>query len=493
MAAPLKHWMYRALKKMKGSRFHRNLRWFEESQYKPFVQLHSMRLGLLERLLHESWHGIPAYRARLEAAGLYDGFRLDMSHWAQLPPLDKALLQQSPDRWTHVQSRQRGMYYYSTGGSTGTPVNLGQDPYYWDWCHAAYFFFHGWSGGCLGEPYFLLWASEQDLSPQQTSFRERFLLGFLQGRRILDCSRTSSKVLSSFIQQINAQTDCHVMLGYAKDLFTLAQFSVENQQPIERPLRAVYSTAEALTPRMRQVMEGVFHCKVTNRYGCRDAGDMACECVFQTGLHINPLYTYLEVVDEQGHPLPDGEEGEILITQLHNYSMPLIRYAVGDRGIRQAPTRCACGREWESLLQITGRTADRILLPDGALFNGLFVEDAFDDLPFLNRYQVHQISVDTLLIKLRSSQPNYVQTYARQLAEATRRLQVWMGHSLQITYEQTEVFDRSPSGKERVVISHLAGVPWQSEDFRLGPVPVSAGPLERGIYPSIGQGEALKN
>ena len=124
----------------------------------------------------------------------------------------------------------------------------------------------------------------------------------------------------------------------------------EKSLPI-RPQVAIMTSAGTLHPLMREKIETAFQCKVFNRYGSREVGDIASECEAHAGLHVFPSGNYIEIVDDQGHPVPNGEEGNILVTNLYNYAMPLIRYYIGDRGVLSRSDRCACGRQG----QISGK------------------------------------------------------------------------------------------------------------------------------------------
>jgi phenylacetate-CoA ligase len=451
----LKSLIYLGLKRAKGSKAHQHFKWFYNHQYRAFDDLQRERQKLLTQLLKEAFAHVPGYNKRMLESGVYSTFGLNVSDFESLPMLTREDLSRRGNEFVHQQAHERGIIYYPTGGSTGAPVKIGQDPYYRDWAQATTWLFHHWHGLSLGKPYFLLWAAYRDLEAQLQNWKSSFLVGYLQGRRILNCKVTSPELLSTFIHKINAERDCHHLVGYANEIYTLACHSLEVGLPLQRPLKAIFTTAETLTEEMRQVIESVFHCQVYNRYGCRDAGDIACECEFHRGLHINPLSTLIEVVDDEGCPVPDGQEGQILITSLHNYAMPLIRYAVGDRGILNGAQPCACGREWETLVKITGRTNEKLYLRSGSRFGGGFLYTAFEALPSLKRFQIHQLSFDALHIKLRSVEPDYLEKYSSLLEQISSKLCAWADYPLQITFEQTDQLDRTPTGKELLIIHHL--------------------------------------
>ncbi|NEO66467.1 MAG: phenylacetate--CoA ligase family protein, partial [Moorea sp. SIO4G2] len=108
--------------------------------------------------------------------------------------------------------------------------------------------------------------------------------------------------------------------------------------------------------------ESVFKCQVFNRYGSREVGDIACELPGKEGLWAAPWGSYIEIVYENNNPLPTGVEGNILITNLTNYAMPLIRYKIGDRGtlLVNEPSR-------QIFKEVSGRSTDMFKRQDGTL------------------------------------------------------------------------------------------------------------------------------
>lgn len=459
MLAHLKQQVYLALKEMKGSRYRHNLNWLMKNQYLPYEAQLAEQEVLLKRLLKEAVTWTDGYRERLIDAGVYRNGRFNLSRFHHIPPLLRTDLIFNAKAFTHGEAEAMGLYYHSTGGSSGTAVNIGHNHEYHDWFLAGQSLFYSWSGLTVGTPYFFLWPASRDLHAQMYTWQKQLVVGFLQGRRILNCRVTSEDLYAGFVDRINREKDCNYMVGYTGELYALACLCLDRGLKLNRRFKAVYATAEKLTEPMRVAIEEVFGCKVYNRYGCRDAGDLACECEHQQGLHINPLYAVLEVADDEGSPLPDGIEGNILITSLHNTVMPLIRYSVGDRGILKAPALCACGREWPTLVSPPDRTTDKLILPTGAQFGGPFLHCYFDHLKRLRRYQVHQIGPTELFIKLRSPVPDYVNVYRADLDEVTHRLSICSGVDWTIHYEQTDDFDKTPTGKERIIVQHLDHVP----------------------------------
>ncbi|MEQ1814250.1 MAG: hypothetical protein ABL860_07350, partial [Candidatus Nitrotoga sp.] len=122
----------------------------------------------------------------------------------------------------------------------------------------------------------------------------------------------------------------------------------------------VVSYGDTLTPVMRNYIETSLHCEVFDQYGMRETGVLATECSRHDGMHINAGAILLEIVDETGSPVTNGDEGRIIVTDLFNYNMPIIRYDTGDKGFF-FPTACTCGLNTRRL-QLFGRTSEQLTL-----------------------------------------------------------------------------------------------------------------------------------
>src|SRR5690606_7341950 len=133
---------------------------------------------------------------------------------------------------------------------------------------------------------------------------------------------------------------------------------------------AIITTAEVLSESDRAVIERVFGCKVFNEYGCGEVGTIAHECKFGN-LHVNSENVIVEIVDDHGEGVAIGEVGEIVVTDLVNYSMPLIRYKIKDFGAFGSDC-CECGVGLPIIKEIFGREYDYLVNDIGEKFHGEF-------------------------------------------------------------------------------------------------------------------------
>jgi phenylacetate-CoA ligase len=240
--------------------------------------------------------------------------------------------------------------------------------------------------------------------------------------------------------------------GYVSMLVQFARF-LEDQgfDGSALHLKVIVCTSEVLTPSDRELLVRTFGCPVQNEYGCGEVGPIAYSCP-EGRLHVMSTNVRLEVVDSHGHVVAPGESGEILVTDLGNYAMPLIRYRVGDRGIL-SEDMCPCGRPFPVLESIWGRSYDFICTPDGKRYHGEFFMYMFEDLRQegfdFARFQVRQKSANHLLIRLLAHS-------ASSGLEATLRNRIRRAlPTMNVSVEWVDHIERSQSGKARVIINEF--------------------------------------
>jgi phenylacetate-CoA ligase len=241
-----------------------------------------------------------------------------------------------------------------------------------------------------------------------------------------------------------------LIVAYAHTLDDLAAFAVDEGIAI-RPQQAILSTASTLHPLMRKRVEDVFGTRVFDQYGSREVGDIACECDRHRGLHVIPWMNFVEIVDDEGEPVAAGREGRVIVTSLCNYSMPLIRYEVGDRArlVPDDEPPCPCGRPGPRLAEVMGRIADTFKASDGShVASGYFIHLLFYR-DFIKRFQVVQTGPNRVVYRLitRATPP------PADLEEIVRDTRAVMGEACDVDFEFPDELPATLSGKYRYTIS----------------------------------------
>jgi phenylacetate-CoA ligase len=234
-------------------------------------------------------------------------------------------------------------------------------------------------------------------------------------------------------------------------MFELARF-VQREKIAISAQSAIITSAGTLTPIARETIEEVFQCRVFDRYGSREVSDIAGECVMHRGLHVFPWGCYVEIVDDAGNRLPAGAEGNIVVTSLSNFAMPLIRYQIGDRGSLSANSPCPCGRHWQILEKISGRNDDIFLMQDGTQIEGGYFGMLLYSRPWVEKCQVIQKNYSSILFRIKKSEQSYE---PEELIDIKSKVQKLMGKDCQVDFEFVDNIPASPSGKFRYILSEI--------------------------------------
>jgi len=163
-------------------------------------------------------------------------------------------------------------------------------------------------------------------------------------------------------------TVIHIIPSYALHLSTV--FEELQMDPKDTHIRIAYIGAEPHSEKMRQKIEDIYGFKAFNSYGLSEMNGpgVAFECPCQNGLHIWEDNFFVEILDPVTlQPLPDGEEGELVLTTLVREGMPIIRYRTKDL-TRIIPGACDCGRTHRRIERIKGRTDDMLILKGVNIF-----------------------------------------------------------------------------------------------------------------------------
>src|SRR5262249_20889196 len=193
----------------------------------------------------------------------------------------------------------------------------------------------------------------------------------------------------------------------------------------------------------RRLLEQVFGCPVFDRYGCREVSVIASECSAHTGLHVNAECLYLEIETADG-PADAGEIGSILVTDLLNRAMPLIRYRIGDLGAWAAGD-CPCGRGLPRLAALHGRSTDFLVGSDGRLVSGVFLATyVVANRPSLGQVQIRQDRAGAVVYRVRPGTGFDATADFAYLGAATRHP---LGERAEAEFEVVAALPAEPSGK----------------------------------------------
>ena len=425
--------MFRWLRRPTSLEIKNKLGFLLQSQYWPEEKICEYQWAKLRELIRHAYVRVPYYRNLFKDIGATPDDIRTLEDFHRLPLLTKSDIQNSLENLTASGIDLQSLSLNSTGGSTGVPLNFYQDANYRLWSDAARI--RAWRhvvGAGEHDLEAVLWGATRDIG-QGLPFSKVFYSVLREGSLPLNTFDLDERMLKKYLRYYNLLKP-PVIRGYASSLYYMARY-VENHSLSVHSPRSVISSTEVLHSRMRETIERVFGSKVYDSYGCREVSQIATECEAHDGLHVVFENQYVEL---------DGQD--IIVTNLHNYAMPFIRYKVGDLANSIDNTPCSCGRFSPRIVSLIGRDNDNIELPSGKVINGEFFEFLFFGLSSVIQYQVvYYRAFDRLDVKL------HVKETKENAGEIVRKtMQEKFGYeNVEIIY--SDKFDMTPSGKLRFV------------------------------------------
>jgi phenylacetate-CoA ligase len=301
----------------------------------------------LARLLDHAREHVPFYRDLLPARRPGDD---PFKTLATLPLLTPSMVSSEFDSLCSDDLATRR--WYETG-SARSPVHFVQDAGHTAHALLTLETFHESLGRRIGEPVEVIWEDERNPAGGAGAVTKRLRRALANEHRT-DSFRLTEEQMLAALDRL-ARHPPKLIVAYAPAIYELARFA-ECQAISVPPQRAIVTPPGTLDDSMRVAIERVFSCEVFNKYWSAAVGPIALECEGHAGLHVAPWANHLEVVDAGGWALAPGEDGQIVITCLTNYAMPLIRYAIGDAGSLAPAGTCICGRDCQRLATLRVHT-----------------------------------------------------------------------------------------------------------------------------------------
>lgn len=414
-------------------------RLFERTQYYEPDELAAFQLPLLTTLLRSAAERCPFYRERFARTGFDPDQVSKPSDLSQLPPLTKAEVQEHSARMLAMGWPRADLVPNHTGGSVGRPVRFFVDRDRLESRAGSTARHDAWCGLEPGDPIAYIWGAPRDRPSRH--WRTRLRNRLLGGQLWLDTARVNETEMRSFGRALDRFAP-RTIIAYASGIALVARF-FESAGIRPRPPSSIITSAEILTDEMRGSIEEVFGCEVFDRYGSREVSVIASECSEHSGLHLNADSLYVEVVTE-GRPAAPGELGSLVVTDLRNLSMPLIRYEIGDAAVLEAGP-CACGRGLPRLRSVAGRVSDFIVGPDGRAVSGTYLAVyVVGKRPSLGQAQIVQDRAGVVRYRIQRGPRFDEADDLSYLREATARE---LGAGTQVEFEFVDELPREPSGK----------------------------------------------
>ncbi len=417
---------------------------YDANQWVSPASLEALQLRKLNALLAHAWETVPYLRERWAAVGLSPEPLHSVADLDTYPVISKADITTNYSGMISTLWRGRTKRK-TTGGSTGQPFGYEFNEESDSRRNAVMWRGYGWAGSRPGVNTLYLWSAPSSANRFRRLKDRLYHKAF--NREFVDSFGLTEASLAAHAERIDRASP-DIVVGYVSALSEISRWARQVGRPLHRP-RAVITGAEALAEVDRSLIGSAFGCAVFNTYGCREVMLIASECSLHSGLHVNQDHLVVETLSESGVSVK-GVVGRVLLTDLHNYAMPLIRYENGDAAIL-GTRACECGRSLPLLEKVEGRTLDMIRTRDGRLLPGEYFPHNLKDVSGLVEFQVIQESLDVVRVLVVTDNRSNHETLS--IVEAVVREGV--GPATRVTIEQVQRISRTPSGKRRVTVSQL--------------------------------------
>lgn len=325
----------------------------------------------------------------------------------KLPVVKKAFFkQQEPRTLVSTQYQLESLKQVRTSGSTGTPFTIYLNPEEDAWRKAIYMRANIACGQKARDRWVVLTAPTHY---KDTTNIQRKLNVFAQ-----NCVSLFEPSDVKVQQVVAAKPD--VLDGYSGSVAMLAKEAIKRNITTIRP-HVVFGNAEYLDPHSRQCIEEAFDAPYCDQFGCAEIDRSAWQCLERKSYHLDVDSVITEFIDEKDKPVAGGERGQVAYTSLFNYTMPFIRYAIGDIAVPDEEDTCPCGITLPLMKVVEGRKDAFLTLPGGRTFSPFifnYAMSTFSLFRYIDQYQIHQKKVDQMDIYFKLSSSPIEQTKIAQ-------------------------------------------------------------------------------
>jgi len=420
-------------------------KFLEKSQYWDRSKQIEYQNSQLKKLITHAYQNVPYYKKLLTRLNIYPYDISNIDDLKKLPVLTKELIRQNFTELRATNYKKFKPQLRKTGGTTGVPLRYYSDQNSWSMHWALKYRAWEWGGYSLGCAIGIMGGAS--IIPNQRVSWKHKIWNRLNVFYPLPSSHVNEKYLQDYFTLLKSRK-IKFLRGYPSSIANFAHFCLNNK--LNLSLNCIITTAEILREEYKEIIYKAFDCKIIDTYGCADGGGNANTCSHDNGFHISFEAGIWEVCDELGGSIPQGELGEITLTSLTNYAMPLIRYQPGDL-IENSFSNdiCSCGRSLPRIKRIFGRSTDILRFGNGKSLGGPAFTLLFRHFP-LQKYQLVQNDFFTLDVNIVPSEGFKIQ-HERRIRELMTH---HCGEDIKIIINIMDNIPLPKSGKHRFIINN---------------------------------------
>lgn len=416
----------------------------EQSQWWPPEQMLAQQFRQLQALLTHAYQTVPFYRERLLSAGFNSGNTVTPELFRKLPILHRKDIQTAGNTLlsTELPTDHGKIYSGKTSGSTGRPVQYFSSNLSQFWWRTVTLREHLWHQRDFAGKLAVIRVNIKN--SKHESWGSPAATVFETGPSVALDIGTDLDAQITWLQEQNPD----YLLSYPSNVLALANICIGKGIRLEK-LREVRTLSEAHNPELRAACREAWGVPVTDLYSANEVGYIALQCPDHAHYHIQSETMFVEVLNAHGDTCRPGEVGRVVLTPLHNYAMPLIRYEIMDYA--EVGEACSCGRGLPVIRRILGRQRNLITLPDGKQHWPSMGYGKWIGVAPIEQIQLVQKSLQQIEARLVIPRPLTPDEQKRMIPI----LQESLGYAFQISFSYHDEIRRSASGKFEDFISEI--------------------------------------
>jgi phenylacetate-CoA ligase len=428
-----------------GKKFAKKMEEFERNQWLSYEELVDYQNEKLRSLVRHAYDNVPYYHNRMKKLKLRPEDIKTVKDLPQLPVLTRDELK---NNLADLRARNYPRWQLTAGhtsGTTGSPLEILYDNQICvvnnvvDWRQKY------WAGLAFGDR--LALAVGRVIVPLKQKRAPFWRINWVHRQLFLSSFHMQPENLKHYIAKLK-DFKPKALEAYPSTAYILARYL--NQRNEVFPLTCVLTSSETLFSHYRDAIQKAFACPIFDFYGLAERVVFATECSAHQGHHLNMDYGITEILKGNNQPAGPGEMGRLVATGLHNFGVPLIRYATNDvTALKQ--DECPCGRKFPLVEDITTKAEDIITTKDGKYISPSVLTHPFKPLHHIVESQIIQEGKEHLLVKIVKGK-DYSEEDNRKLLNG---LYHRLGAEMKIEIEFVDSIPRTKAGKFRWVISKV--------------------------------------
>ncbi len=399
----------------------------------------------LQLIVQHAYQNVPFYRQLFNRLKLTPNDIKTKDDLVKIPVITRKTLQDNYKDLTAENHKNFKSQKRSTGGTTGVPVRYLSDINSWSLHWALKYRAWEWSAFKIGDKVGVMGGAS--VIPDNKLKLSRVVWNRLNRIYPMPTSHMTDELHEEFVSKIRSEK-IKCLRGYPSSIAEFARYC--NEKNINLDIQSVITTAEVLQTAFKEEIKKSFNPVIIDSYGCADGGGNANTCACDSGFHVSFESAIWEVCTSEGIPVNTNVQGEVTLTSLTNYAMPLLRYQPGDVIENSFMTeKCKCGITLPRIKKIIGKSTDILKFLNGRSLGGPAFTLIFRHFPLI-KWQMVQNNMDSVDVNIIPAK-DFNRSHTKEIHSL---MQHHCGEGVSIKINKVKEIPVPKSGKQRIIINN---------------------------------------